>query len=101
MQSKNSLEFLKYNDPNVMAVALCEIILDNLGNNMADNYGKYSAEILEIEAIIKGLNTAGSILCKDYSTNLMELRGIIMEEFHLNDRKQEVETRKKRGKNYT
>lgn len=85
MICNNSLEFIKYNDPSMMAVALCEIVLDNLGNNMANKYGEYSKEIQEIEAVIKGINTAGSILCEDYLAKLMELRCIIIEEFHLID----------------
>ncbi len=83
MISKNSFEFLKNNNPNVMALALCEITLDNLANNLVSEGNVSLQEIREIEAAIIGLETAGNILNNDYLEKLMELRGIIIKEYHL------------------
>ncbi len=60
MINKKSFEFLKNNNPNVMAVELCEITLDNLANNLVFAGNNSSKEIREIEAAIIGLETAGN-----------------------------------------
>ncbi|MGB8451171.1 MAG: hypothetical protein WCD89_02465 [Anaerocolumna sp.] len=82
MVCENSFEFLKSNNSRVMAVALCQITLDNLANNYAlgeDNLNYVS----EIEATIIGIQTAGQILCKNYNEKLSELRAMIIREFNL------------------
>jgi hypothetical protein len=85
MLSISSFEFLKNNNPNLMAVALCEITLDHLANNLISAGNTSWQEIREIEAVIVGLETAGNILSNEYHEKLTELRGIIIQEYHMNE----------------
>jgi len=81
----SSYEFFKHTKTNVMAVALCHITLDNVANIIASKGETYTEEIQEIETVLWGIRTTGCTLCKDFEEKLMELRGLLISEFNMDN----------------